>query len=111
MAFRKSLVFAIASLLVAGMQFYVPAQVVSDSTEWGKLSPEGEEFSIDIPKDSTSEMGEQQYHKMVLRTRLYISRAKAGAVLAVASISGIRSNPAAYSEFQRLNSYVDAFKD
>ena len=48
---------------------------------------------------------------MVLRTRLYISKPKAGPILAVASISGIKSNPAAYSEFQRLNSYVDAFKD
>jgi TonB family protein len=48
---------------------------------------------------------------MLLRTRLYLSRTNSGPVFAVASISGIKSNPAAYSDFQRLNSYVDAFKD
>ncbi|HLE63545.1 MAG TPA: hypothetical protein VI750_10410, partial [Pyrinomonadaceae bacterium] len=106
-----SVVFAIAILLLAGTQLYAPAQEVSGSIDWRTLRPEGEEFSIDIPKDSTAEMGEQQYHKMVLRTRLYISKTKAGPIFAVASISGIRSNPEAYSEFQRLNSYVDAFKD
>jgi hypothetical protein len=33
-----------------------------------------------------------------------------GAVLAVASFSGIKSNPTLYTDFQRFNSYVDAFK-
>jgi len=75
------------------------------------LSPEGEEFSISMPKESTAETGEQTYHKMLLKTRLYLSAAKSGPVFAVVSMSGIKSNPALYTEFQRLNSYVDAFKD
>jgi hypothetical protein len=32
-------------------------------------------------------------------------------VLAIASFSGIKSNPAQYTEFARFNSYIDAFKD
>ena len=32
-------------------------------------------------------------------------------MLAVASFSGIKSNPAQYTEFARFNSYIDAFKD
>ncbi len=107
---RTSIVLALATLLVAGTQFLAPAQATSGSPDWAVLSPEGEDFSILMPKDPVTEMGEQTYHKMVLKTRLYLSAAKPGPVLAVASISGIKSNPAMYSEFQRLNSYVDAFK-
>ncbi|HEY6121010.1 MAG TPA: TonB family protein [Pyrinomonadaceae bacterium] len=83
----------------------------SATADWTMLSPEGEEFSISMPKGSTSETGEQTYHKMILKTRLYLSGPKSGPVLAVASISGIKSNPALYTEFQRVNSYVDAFKE
>ncbi|PWT79440.1 MAG: hypothetical protein C5B44_06845 [Acidobacteria bacterium] len=89
----------------------VTAQNAASGTDWVMLSPEGEEFSISMPKQPTTETGEQTYHKMQLKTRLYLSAAKSGPVLAVASMSGIKSNPALYSEFQRLNSYVDAFKD
>src|SRR6478736_7551426 len=83
----------------------------STTADWTTLSPEGEEFSISMPKGSTSETGERPYHKMTLKTRLYLSAPKSGPVLAVASISGIKSNPALYTEFQRVNSYVDAFKE
>jgi hypothetical protein len=31
--------------------------------------------------------------------------------LAIASLSGIKSDPSAYSDFARFNSYIDAFKD
>jgi TonB family protein len=107
----NKIVLAIVSLLLAGTQFLVPAQAGSASIEWETFRPEGEEFTILMPKGSTAESSEQQYHKMVLRTRLYMSGAKSGPIFAVASLSGIKSNPAAYSDFQRLNSYVDAFKD
>jgi TonB family protein len=48
---------------------------------------------------------------MTLNTNLYLSAADHGPVFAVASLSGIKSNTAMYSEFERLNSYVDAFKN
>jgi TonB family protein len=107
----NTLVLALVGLLLAGTQFVVPAQSGSTSIEWETIRPEGEEFTILMPKGSTAESTEQQYHKMVLRSRLYMSGEKSGPIFAVASISGIKSNPAAYSDFQRLNSYVDAFKD
>ena len=34
-----------------------------------------------------------------------------GPVLAIVSMSGIKSSPAVYSDYSRFNSYVDAFKD
>jgi TonB family protein len=105
------LVLALVILLTAGTQLLVPAQAGSSSIDWETFRPEGEEFTILMPKGSRSEAAEQQYHKMILKTRLYISGAKAGPIFAIASFSGIKSNPAAYSDFQRMNSYVDAFKD
>ena len=48
---------------------------------------------------------------MTLNTRLYLSAAERGPVLAVASLSGIKANAAGYNDFLRLNSYVDAFKN
>jgi len=99
-----------AFVLLAG-SVSVAAQANATTAEWVMLSPEGEEFSISMPRESTSDAGEQTYHKMVLKTRLYLAAQKSGPVLAVASLSGIKSNPALYTEFQRMNSYVDAFKD
>jgi TonB family protein len=48
---------------------------------------------------------------MTLNTHLYLSASEHGPVLAVASLSGIKANGAGYTEFERLNSYVDAFKN
>jgi outer membrane biosynthesis protein TonB len=48
---------------------------------------------------------------MELNARLYLAKSSAGPVLAIASLSGIKSNPAAYSDFARFNSYIDAFKN
>src|SRR2546426_10235137 len=48
---------------------------------------------------------------MELNTRMYISSSQGGPVFAIVSLSGIKANPAAYSEMQRVNSYVDAFKN
>jgi len=64
-----------------------------------------------MPKNPTTEAGKFTYHKMELNARLYLASQPNGAVLAIASLSGIKSNPAAYSDFARFNSYIDAFKD
>ena len=48
---------------------------------------------------------------MTLNTRLYLWTNPTGPVFAVASLSGIKANPAMYSEMERVNSYVDAFKE
>jgi TonB family protein len=78
--------------------------------DWETLRPEGEEFSVLMPKGSTFETSKEPYHKMELNTRTYLSNGKPGPVFAVVSLSGIKSNPALYTEMQRINSYVDAFK-
>ncbi|MGH9931177.1 MAG: hypothetical protein ACREA9_18365, partial [Pyrinomonadaceae bacterium] len=63
-----------------------------------------------MPKGSTFETSKEPYHKMELNTRTYLFNSKPGPVFAVVSLSGIKSNPALYTEMQRMNSYVDAFK-
>jgi protein TonB len=84
--------------------------VAAQSADWEMLRPDGEEFSIEMPKGSTFETGKEPYHKMELNTRVYLSHTPSGPVFAVVSLSGIKSNPALYTEMQRFNSYVDAFK-
>jgi hypothetical protein len=78
--------------------------------EWETLSPENEEFTVLMPKNPTTEVTTFPYHKMELSARLYLASSSAGPVLAVTSLSGIKSDPAAYTEFARFNSYIDAFK-
>ena len=83
----------------------------SPAPDWETLRPDKEQFSVLIPKGSTyEEASKVPYHKMELNTRFYVSRKDSGPVFAVVSLSGIKSNPAAYTELQRVNSYVDAFK-
>jgi hypothetical protein len=48
---------------------------------------------------------------MELSARLYLATSSAGPVIGVVSLSGIKSDPAQYTEFARFNSYVDAFKN
>lgn len=84
--------------------------IAAQSADWETLRPDGEEFSIEMPKGSTFEAGKEPYHKMELNTRVYLSHTPSGPVFAVVSLSGIKSNPALYTEMQRFNSYVDAFK-
>lgn len=86
------------------------AQNTSVLGEWETLRPEGEEFAILMPKSSSAETSKEPYHKMILNTRLYLWTNPAGPVFAVSSMSGIKANPALYSEMERVNSYVDAFK-
>ncbi|HSS21480.1 MAG TPA: energy transducer TonB [Pyrinomonadaceae bacterium] len=86
------------------------APALTQTSDWERLSPEGEEFTVQMPKGSTFESSKEPYHKMELNTRTYISKGQPGPVFAVVSLSGIKSNPAMYTEMQRINSYVDAFK-
>lgn len=81
-----------------------------NTSDWETLRPEGEEFAVLMPKGSSFESGKEPYHKMEINARTYLSQTPGGPVLAVVSLSGIKSNPAMYSETQRVNSYVDAFK-
>jgi TonB family protein len=64
-----------------------------------------------MPKDPTTETTKFPYHKMELNARSYLASQTGGAVLAVVSLSGIKSTPGQYSDFARFNSYIDAFKD
>ena len=100
--------FSLAFLILATL-LTVSGQT-SAPTDWETLRPDGEEFSVLMPKGSTAEASKEPYHKMELNTRTYISKGQTGPVFAVVSLSGIKSNPALYTEMQRMNSYVDAFK-
>jgi TonB family protein len=110
MYFRR-LSLALLTLLLAVSPLFAQAQKNEGSwAEWETITPEGEEFTVTMPKNPTTETTKFPYHKMELNTRLYLARSAAGPVLAVASFSGIKSSPM-YTEFARFNSYIDAFKD
>lgn len=108
---RPLTIFA-SFLLLAGIAFPFVAQTQNAgvSGEWETLRPEGEEFTVLMPKSSSAEMSKEPYHKMTLNMRLYLWTNPTGPVFAVSSMSGIKANPALYSEMERVNSYVDAFK-
>jgi len=78
---------------------------------WDTFKPEKEDFSILMPKDTATSIEQFPYHKLELNARLYLSAGTTSPVVAVASMSGIKSNPAAYTDFERFNSYMDAFKN
>ncbi len=104
-------VFSIVLLLTGGLLSVVAAQSQASTTDWETLRPGGEEFTVAMPKGSTFESSKEPYHKMELNSRIYLSTTQGGPVFAVVSLSGIKANPALYSEMQRVNSYVDAFKN
>ena len=111
MHFRR-LQLALLTLLLTASPLAAQAQKNAGNwTEWETITPEGEEFTVTMPKNPTTEAAKFAYHKMELNTRLYLATSSAGPVVAVASFSGIKSNPAEYTEFARFNSYIDAFKD
>ena len=111
MYFRR-LSFALLTLLLAAAPLAAQAQKTADAwAEWETITPEGEEFTVTMPKNPTTESTKFPYHKMELNTRLYLAKSASGPILAIASFSGIKSNPAQYTEYQRFNSYIDAFKD
>lgn len=111
MHFRR-LHLALAMVLLIAVPFAVQAQKGAEAwAEWETISPEGEEFTVSMPKNPTTETATFPYHKMELNARLYLATSAGGPVLAITSLSGIKSNPAAYTEFARFNSYIDAFKN
>ena len=107
----RRLHFVLASLLLIAFALTAHAQKPAEAwAEWETLSPENEEFTVLMPKNPTTESTTFPYHKMELKARLYMATSSAGPVLAITSLSGIKSDPAQYTEFARFNSYIDAFK-
>ncbi len=107
----RRLHFALAILLLAAFAVAADAQKPAGAwAEWENLSPENEEFTVLMPKNPTTESTTFSYHKFELNARLYMATSSAGPVLAITSLSGIKSDPAQYTEFARFNSYIDAFK-
>ena len=107
----RRLHLVLASLLLAAFAVAARAQKPAEVwAEWETLSPENEEFTVLMPKNPTVESTTFPYHKFELNARLYLSTSNAGPVLAITSLSGIKSDPAQYTEFARFNSYIDAFK-
>jgi len=107
----RRLHLALTSLLLAAFAVAAHAQKPADAwAEWETLSPDNEEFTVLMPKNPTTESTTFPYHKMELNARLYMATASTGPVLAITSLSGIKSDPAQYTEFARFNSYIDAFK-
>jgi TonB family protein len=99
------------ALLLLALASFLSAQSSVKTIEWETLRPDGEDFSVQMPKGSVAQSGKEQYHKFELNTSTYVSQLPSGPVFAVVALSGIKSNPAMYSEMERLNSYVDAFKN
>jgi Gram-negative bacterial TonB protein C-terminal len=111
MRFRR-LHWALAIIVVTAIA--VSGQVQKSATDWAEwetIAPDGEEFTVTMPKNPTTEATTFPYHKMELKARLYLAKSPTGALLAIASLSGIKSDPSSYSDFARFNSYIDAFKD
>ena len=107
----RRLHFVLASLLLTAFALTAHAQKAAEAwAEWESLSPENEEFTVLMPKNPTTESTTFPYHKMELKARLYMATSASGPVLAITSLSGIKSDPAQYTEFARFNSYIDAFK-
>src|SRR5215813_10966228 len=107
----RRLHLVLASIMLAAFALAAQAQKTAQVwAEWETLSPENEEFTVLMPKNSTTESTTFTYHKMELNARLYMATSSTGPVLAITSLSGIKSDPAQYTEFARFNSYIDAFK-
>jgi len=110
--FFRRLHLALAILLLSAYALSAQTQKPAEVwTEWETFSPENEEFTVLMPKNRTTEATTFPYHKMELNARLYLATSNAGPALAIVSLSGIKSDPAQYTEFARFNSYVDAFKN
>lgn len=111
MHFRRFYLALLTLLLIASPLAAQAQKTAGTWAEWEAINPEGEEFTVTMPKNPTTESAKFPYHKMELNTRLYLAKSTTGPVLAVASFSGIKANPAQYTEYARFNSYIDAFKD
>lgn len=111
MFFRRLQLALLTLLLTASPLAAQALKNAGNWAEWETISPEGEEFTVTMPKTPTTETAKFAYHKFELNTRLYLASSSSGPIVAVTSFSGIKSNPAEYTEFARFNSYIDAFKD
>jgi periplasmic protein TonB len=111
MHFRRLQLALLTLLLTASPLAAQATKNAGNWAEWETISPEGEEFTVTMPKNPTTETAKFAYHKFELNTRLYLASSSTGPIVAVTSFSGIKSNPAEYTEFARFNSYIDAFKD
>jgi len=102
---------ALAVLVLTTFALSALAQKPAEAwSEWELLSPETEEFSVFMPKSTTTESSKFRYQERELNARLYLASSSDGPVLAITSLSGIKSDPAQYTEFARFNGYIDAFK-
>ena len=90
------------ALLSLALPIFLSAQSVK-TIEWETLRPDGEDFSVQMPKGSVAQSGKEPYHKFELNTSTYVSQLPGGPVFVVVALSGIKSNPAMYSESERLN--------
>ncbi len=107
------------SLFLRGFSFVcflvLPTVVFAQSSpgniDWETLRPDAEDFSVQMPKGSTTEVTTEAYHKFELKMTTHVAQSANGPVFAVVELSGIKSNPALYTEMERFNSYVDAFKN
>jgi len=109
MHFRR-LHWALAIVLLAALAVSGQVQkTAGDWNDWETITPEGEEFTVSMPKNPTTETTKFPYHKMELSARSYLATKANGPVFAIVSLNGIKAVPGA--DFQRFNSYVDAFKD
>src|SRR5262245_20772777 len=108
----RRLHFALEIFVLSALPLSAQVQKPADAwAEWEALSPENEEFTVLMTKNPTTETTKFPYHKMELRAPKYLATSSAGPVIGVVSLSGIKSDPAQYTEFARFNSYVDAFKN
>ena len=106
----SSTVLRSAVLLLLTLAAHAAAQTTEVNTSsWGMLAPEGEEFKVLMPKPPNHETGKEPYHRMTLNTHLYTVSGNDGSLFAVVTLSGIKSVTAAWTETERFNSYVDAF--
>jgi hypothetical protein len=109
MHFRR-LHWALAIVILAAVAVSGQVQkTAGDWNDWETITPEGEEFTVSMPKNPTTETTKFPYHKMELNARSYLATQTGGPVFAIVSLNGIKSN--AGSDFVRFNSYIDAFKD
>jgi hypothetical protein len=108
--FSRRLHLILAILVLTAFAISAQQKQAEAWAEWESLSPDNEEFTVLMPKNRTTEASTFPYHKMEINARLYLATSSAGPVLAIASLSGIKSDPAQYTEFARFNSYIDAFK-
>ena len=99
------------ALLILALPSLLSAQSSVKTIEWEAVRPNGEDFSVQMPKGSTSQAGKETYHRFELNMITHIAQVPSGPTFVVVSLSGIKSNPAMYTETERLNSYVDAFKN